>query len=230
MSGGSTTTKHANLNSTESPSTNKPGHGVEWVVWSALAITIVIIAVAFVRTRIQEGTLRNPLLELGRVPEFTLTNQHGQTLSLSNLLGQVWVADVIFTRCPMSCERMTQRMQALEKQVSSRSPVKFVSITTDPGFDSPAVLKKYAERHEADPSRWHFLTGIKSNVYQLSVAGLKFAVLDNTNQVVPDDLFLHSTHFTLVDKRGQIRGVFEGTEDEDRRQLLLAVKKLAREK
>jgi cytochrome oxidase Cu insertion factor (SCO1/SenC/PrrC family) len=48
--------------------------------------------------------------------------------------------------------------------------------------------------------------------------------------VVPDDLFLHSTHFTVVDKRGYIRGVFEGTEDEDRRQLLLAVKKLAKEK
>ena len=218
------------MNSNEIPSAKKSGHGVEWVVWGALAITIAVIAVAFVRTRLQEGTLRAPLLELGRVPEFTLTNQHGQTLSLSNLLGQVWVTDVIFTRCPMSCERMTQRMQALSKQVSPRLPVKFVSITTDPGFDSPAVLKKYAARHEADQSRWHFLTGIKSNVYQLSVAGLKFAILDNTNMVVPDDLFLHSTHFTVVDKRGQIRGVFEGTEDEDRRQLLLAVKKLAKEK
>lgn len=218
------------MNSADLSSPKKPGHGVEWLVWGALAVTIAVIAVAFVRTRIQEGTLRTSLLELGRVPDFTLTNQHGQTLSLSNLLGQVWVTDVIFTRCPMSCERMTQRMQALTRQVPARLPVKFVSITTDPGFDSPAVLKKYAERHEADQNRWHFLTGIKSNVYQLSVAGLKFAILDNTNMVVPDDLFLHSTHFTVVDKRGQIRGVFEGTEDEDRRQLLLAVKKLAREK
>lgn len=218
------------MNSNGTQPAKKPGHGVEWVVWGALAVTIAAIAVAFIRTRIEEGTLRAPLTVLGRVPDFTLTNQHGAPLSLSNLLGQVWVADVIFTRCPMSCERMTQRMHALEKQVSSRSPVKFISITTDPGFDSPAVLKKYAERHEADPNRWHFLTGIKSNVYQLSVAGLKFAVLDNTNMVVPDDLFLHSTHFTVVDKRGNIRGVFEGTEDEDRRQLLLAVKKLAKEK
>jgi protein SCO1/2 len=218
------------LNSSETQPAKKPGHGVEWVVWGALAVTIAVIAVAFIRTRIEEGTLRAPLTNLGRVPDFTLTNQHGQPLSLSNLLGQVWVADVIFTRCPMSCERMTQRMHALEKQVSDRAPVKFVSITTDPGYDSPAVLQKYALRHEADQSRWHFLTGIKSNVYQLSVAGLKFAVLDNTNMVVPDDLFLHSTHFTVVDKRGNIRGVFEGTEDEDRRQLLLAVKKLAKEK
>ena len=218
------------MNSTDLQPAKKPGHGIEWVIWGALAVTIVAIAIAFIRSRIQEGTLRVPLTELGLVPDFTLTNQFGQPLSLSNLLGQVWVADVIFTRCPMSCERMTHRMHALEKQVSDRVPVKFISITTDPEYDSPAVLKKYAERHEVDPGRWHFLTGIKRDVYQLSVAGLKFAVLDNTNRVIPEDLFLHSTHFTVVDKRGRIRGIFEGTEEEDRRQLLLAVKKLSREK
>jgi protein SCO1/2 len=177
-----------------------------------------------------EGSLATRLDVIGTVPDFTLTNQSGRTVSLSNLLGQVWVADVIFTRCPMSCEKMTRRMKALEEQISDRAPVRFISITTDPLFDTPTVFQKYAERHGVDQSRWHFLTGLKSNVYQLSVAGLKFAVLDNTNQVVPDDLFLHSTHFTLVDKRGRIRGIFEGTEDEDRRQLALAVKKLAREK
>lgn len=208
----------------------KPGHRVELLVWGALALTVAGIAVAFVWTRLQARGLQQPLVVLGTVPDFTLTNQFGLPISRSNLLGQVWVADVIFTRCPMSCERMTQRMLALEKQVSPRSPVKFVSITTDPLFDTPPVLQKYAERHGIDQVRWNFLTGVKSNVYDLSVNGLKFAVLDNTNRVVPDDYFIHSSHFTLVDKQGRMRGIFEGAEDEDRKQLLLAVKKLAREK
>jgi protein SCO1/2 len=130
----------------------------------------------------------------------------------------------------MSCERMTQRMHGLEKEIPARSPVKFVSITAHPQFDSPAVLKKYAERHGVDENRWHFLTGLKQDVYALSVNGLKFAVLENTNRVIPEDLFIHSTQFALVDKRGKIRGYFEGTEDEDRKQLLFAIKKLAREK
>lgn len=212
------------------PPATKPGHRLEWLVWGGIALTVVVIAVAFVRTRLMEGTLATRLDVIGTVPDFTLTNQSGRTVSLSNLLGQVWVADVIFTRCPMSCEKMTRRMKALEEQIADRAPVQFISITTDPLHDTPTVFRKYAERHGVDQSRWHFLTGLKSNVYQLSVAGLKFAVLDNTNQVVPDDLFLHSTHFTLVDKRGRIRGIFEGTEEEDRRQLALAVKKLAREK
>jgi len=167
---------------------------------------------------------------LGEVPAFTLANQFGGTTSLTNLLGKVWVADVIFTTCPMSCERMTQRMHALENEISDRAPVRFISITANPQFDSPAVLKKYAERHGVDQNRWQFLTGLKSNVYELSVHGLKFAVLENTNRIIPEDLFIHSTSFALVDKHGKIRGYFEGTEEEERKQLLLAVKKLVREK
>lgn len=208
----------------------KTGHQIEWLVWSALVLTVVVIAVAFVRTRFQESGLRKPLDVLGEVPTFTLTNQFGLPLSLTNLLGQVWVADVIFTTCPVSCERMTQRLHALVKDVPARLPVKFVSITANPGYDSPAVLKKYAERHVIDQTRWHFLTGIKRDVYALSVGGLKFAVLDNDDRSNPDNLFVHSTQFVLVDKHGKIRGYFEGTEEEDRQQLLLAVKKLVREK
>ena len=195
-----------------------------------LVVTVIAIAAAFAWSKIQEGGGRQKLDVIGEVPAFTLTNQFAQPISLTNLLGQVWVADVIFTRCPMSCEQMTRRMRALEKQIPDRAPVKFVSITADPERDSPSVLKAYAERHGTDRDRWHFLTGIKRDVYELSVNGLKFAVLENTNRVIPDDLFLHSTHFTLVDKHGRMRGIFEGTEEEDRKRLLLAVKQLVREK
>lgn len=212
------------------PPANRPSHRLEWIVWGALAVTVAAIAIAFVRTRFQDGGLARPLDVLGEVPNFTLTNQFAQPLSLSNLLGQVWVADVIFTRCPMSCERMTQRMLALAKEVPKGAPVRFVSITADPERDSPPVLKAYAERHGIDQGRWHFLTGLKRDVYELSVNGMKFAVLENTNRVIPDDLFIHSEHFALVDKRGRIRGIFEGSEEEDRKQLPLAIKRLVRER
>ncbi len=205
-------------------------HRLEWLVWSSLVLTVVAIAVAFVRDRLRDRVLEERLQLVIQVPAFTLTNQFDQAVSLTNLLGQVWVADVIFTTCPISCEQMTRRMHALARQISDRAPVKFVSITAYPQNDTPAVLKKYADQRGLDQARWHFLTGLKSNVYELSVHGMKFAVLDNTNRVIPDDLFIHSSHFALVDKRGNIRGIFEGTEEEDRRQLLLAVKKLLREK
>ena len=214
---------------TEQPA-KKAGHRLEWLVWSALGITVIVIAVAFLRERLRDRVLEERLQLALPVPDFTLTNQFAQPVSLTNLLGQVWVADVIFTTCPMSCEQMTRRMHVIEQQISDDAPVKFVSITAYPQQDSPPVLRRYAEQRGLDQSRWHFLTGLKSNVYELSVHGMKFAVLENTNRVIPEDLFIHSTHFALVDKRGNIRGVFEGTDEKDRSQLLLAVKKLGRER
>ena len=208
----------------------KPSHLLEWLVWGALTITVVAIAIAFVRTRLQEGQLRKPLDVIGEVPRFTLTNQLGRSLSHSNLLGQVWIADVIFSRCPISCEKMTQRMKALEAEMPDRPPLQFVSITADPEYDTPAVLKTYAEERGLDQSRWHFLTGPRSDVYALSVSGMKFAVLDNPDKSIPNNFFVHSTQFALVDKKGKIRGYFEGTEDEERKQLVLAARKLLRER
>jgi protein SCO1 len=206
----------------------RDSHVLEWIIWSALALTIAGVLAAFVWTRFA-NRLQKPLVTAGEVPPFSLTNQFGQTTTLTNLLGHVWVADVIFTRCPMSCERMTQRMRALQEQLPAS--VRFVSLTADPGYDSPQVLAKYADRHQADSSRWLFLTGVKTNVYKLAIDGLKFAVLDKTEQkITDDDLFIHSTSFVLVDKRGQIRGWFEGAEEEERKQLVAAVKRLQRER
>ncbi|HTD68725.1 MAG TPA: hypothetical protein VK846_19565, partial [Candidatus Limnocylindria bacterium] len=68
---------------------NKPSHRIEWLVWSALALTVLAIAIAFVRTQFQESGLRQALDILGTVPDFTLTNQFGLPVSRSNLLGQV---------------------------------------------------------------------------------------------------------------------------------------------
>jgi protein SCO1 len=214
----------------DSAAPKRDSHLVEYLIWGALAATIVAITVAFLWTRFGER-LEKPLIVAGSVPEFSLTNQLGQQVTLTNFLGHVWVADVIFTRCPMSCERMTQRMKVLHDELGARSPVKFLSVTADPVNDTADVLKKYAERHAADNTRWTFVTGVKSNVYHLAVDGLKFVVLDKTeNKATPEDLFIHSTQFVLVDKQGRIRGYFEGTDENERKQLAIAVKKLQRER
>src|SRR5690349_2657569 len=126
------------------------GHQLEWLVWFALSLTVLFIAVAFVRERFRDRALEDRLQLSIQVPDFTLTNQFAQPISLSNLLGQVWVADVIFTTCPMSCEQMTRRMRTLQQQIPERAPVKFVSITAYPQNDSPEVLKRYAEQRGLD--------------------------------------------------------------------------------
>jgi cytochrome oxidase Cu insertion factor (SCO1/SenC/PrrC family) len=88
-----------------------------------------------------------------------------------------------------------------------------VTLTTDPEFDTPAVLKTYGERFGADPGRWLFLTGPKAEVSRLGVDSLKLAAVEKKpeERETPSDLFIHATLFVLVDKQGRIRGFYETT-------------------
>jgi cytochrome oxidase Cu insertion factor (SCO1/SenC/PrrC family) len=105
------------------------------------------------------------------------------------------------------------------------------------GIRYAAVLQQYATRFNADPARWHFLTGTKLAIAALAIDSLKLTTVEippdkRTNQ---DDLFIHSTIFILVDQRGQLRGIFETGDEtepwtETKSRLLAAIKQLERER
>jgi cytochrome oxidase Cu insertion factor (SCO1/SenC/PrrC family) len=156
--------------------------------------------------------MRDPddLPVIGQLDEFSMTNQLGQTVRQADLLGQVWVADVIFTRCPGPCAMMTTRMADLQASVPRQWPVKFVSLTADAEYDTPEVLRSYAEEYQADSERWNFLHGTKPAIVDLAVNNLKLVLLDKEQErLSPNDLFIHSTTLALVDKHGRLRGSFE---------------------
>src|SRR5690606_28314567 len=118
----------------------------------------------------------------------------------------------------------------------STTGVKLISLTTDPEFDTPEVLKRYAERFEADSNRWEFLTGTKKQIGDLAINSLKLAAIEKKpeDRESENDLFVHSTIFVVVDKRGQLRGVFETVGEgvdwpESRKNILDAVKELRKE-
>lgn len=202
-------------------------------VWIGLVLAGLMLVGAFIISRPPAP----PLPVLGQVADFTLTNQLGQPVTLADLRGKVWVADIIFTRCPGPCARMTRQMAEVQQGLPARSTARLVSLTTDPEFDTPEVLEKYAARFAADATRWHFLTGSKLGIAGLAIDSLKLGTMEippdkRTNQ---DDLFVHSTVFILVDQRGQLRGVYEtGDESEPWEQvktrLLAAIKQLERER
>lgn len=173
-----------------------------------------------------------PLPVLGQVPDFTLTNQSGSAVSLADLRGQVWVANIIFTRCPGPCPQMTRRMKEVQSALSPVEPVTLVSITSDPEFDTPAVLAKFAGKFGADPRNWHFLTGPKASIRDLAVHGLKLVLVDTDpkDRTVPEDLFIHSTLFIVVDQQGRVRQAVESLEDPAVKQTLAAIRALLREK
>jgi protein SCO1 len=181
-------------------------------IWIGVALIILIVAGSVVLQRLKPHTPEAaPLPIIGSIAPFSLTNQNGVVTTLDDLRGKVWLADIIFTRCPGPCARMTRQMASVQTALSKDSQAKLVSLTTDPEFDSPDVLKKYADKFGADPSRWQFLTGPKLGIAALAGDSLKLTALEKKpeERTSADDLFIHSTIFVLVDKQARLRGAFE---------------------
>ncbi|HYG36753.1 MAG TPA: SCO family protein [Clostridia bacterium] len=207
------------------------------LIWVGLGLTAALLVLAFLLATLRaRALLGKPLPVYGQVADFTLTNQMGQIVSLADLRGSVWVADIIFTRCAGPCLKMTRQMKELQAALPANSQTKLVSLTTDPEFDTPSVLKAYADRFGVDPSRWHFLTGSKAQIAKLAVDSLKLTAIEKQpeQREDPADLFIHSTIFVLIDKQGRLRGVYETTgEGVDpqsvRADILAAIKRLERE-
>jgi len=148
---------------------------------------------------------------LGRIADFTLTNQNGQVTTLADLTNHVWVADIIFTRCAGPCPRMTGQMKSLQAALPQTSGAILVTLTTDPDNDTPPVMKRYGDRFDADFNRWTFLTGLKKEIAALAAGSLKLSAVPVKPEEQKDsaDLFIHTTIFVIVDKHAQLRGKFE---------------------
>jgi len=196
---------------------NPPARKIEWLVWGGLTLIIATVLLAFLLAQLKlHILLGKPPPVYGQVADFALTNQNAQPVSLADVRGHVWVADIIFTTCPGPCLNMTRQMKQLQDSLPPRSQAKLVSLTTNPDFDTPPILRAYAERFGADPNRWMFLTGAKKEIAALATGSLKLTAIEKKAEEREDanDLFIHSTIFVIVDKHAQLRGVFETTGDE----------------
>jgi cytochrome oxidase Cu insertion factor (SCO1/SenC/PrrC family) len=127
-------------------------------------------------------------------------------------------------------------MKELQDALPPGSQAKLVTLTTDADFDTPLVLKAYAERFRADTNRWMFLTGTKQEIAKLAIDSLKLTAIEKKpeERESPQDLFVHSTIFVVVDKQARLRGVFETTGEgidprSVQKQILAAVSQLERE-
>jgi len=174
---------------------------------------VLTLALALVLMKLKsELAARQPDLPvISLVPDFQLTNQVAEAVSLANLKGHVWVADIIFTRCAGPCPQMTRQLRELQDALPAGSGARLVTLTTDADFDTPEVLRAYASKFGAEPERWLFLTGDKRMVANLAIDGLKLTAISKPpeERTDPADLFVHSTIFVIVDRQGRLRGVFE---------------------
>jgi protein SCO1/2 len=136
--------------------------------------------------------------------QFAFTDQNGAPFSSERMQGKLWVANFFFTSCEGICPTINGAVARFAEKIRGQSPVEFVSMSVDPKNDTPAVLKEYAAKFKADPSRWHFLTGAEGEVEKV-MASFKLGSFD--------DPINHTSRLVLVDEKGRVRGYYQGTDE-----------------
>jgi protein SCO1 len=143
--------------------------------------------------------------------DFRLQERSGKTVTQADFRGRVCVAGFIFTRCPLSCPRITGVMKELQKQFRGTN-VLLASFSVDPDYDTQAVLSEYAQKFGADPVRWWFLTGAKPEIHDLVQGRFKLGLQETSasDRAAGFEAITHSDRLALVED-GQVIGFFESS-------------------
>lgn len=164
----------------------------------------VVVAACAVAAGVQWLLRRSPY---PRAPEFRLVERSGRPLTRRDLIGDVWVADFIFTRCAGSCPVMMNRMFRLHGDFPD---VRYVSFSVDPEHDTPEVLSEYVRKMSL-PEEWLFATGTYDQMQSLAKDGFKLSMAPGSD---PKEPVIHSDRFVLVDRYGRIRASAPARDEE----------------
>ncbi|NBX93879.1 MAG: SCO family protein [Proteobacteria bacterium] len=187
----------------------------------ALVLSLVampIVAISFLAYR---GSFKvDRLPTLGEVTPFKLTDQTGKEVNLDSLRGKVWVANFIFTSCTSQCPLIMMEAKKVSKALLFKENFRMVSITIDPETDTPKQLTDYANKWQADPYKWIFLTGSFNEIKNLMQKGLKVPTEVEGMEV------MHSSKLVLVDHLAMVRGYYSAEDGHEMKKLLKDAKQL----
>ncbi len=142
------------------------------------------------------------------IADFKFTNQNGKTINQEDYKDKIYVADFFFTTCPTICPIMTDNMVWLQDKIKDMPDVMILSHSVTPDIDSVPVLKKYALEKGVLDNKWNLVTGNKKDIYY--IARKSYLAVETGK---PDELYdmVHTENFVLIDKKGRIRGFYDGT-------------------
>lgn len=175
--------------------------------YSYIGISLVILVFGIWAVNEFSNRLKGPDFYKGsQVPDFSFTNHKGHIVTNETFKSKVYVVEFFFSTCPSICPIMNQNMKKLQDAFYSNADFGIASITIDPTTDTPNTLNKYAEKVGAVHPNWHFLTGDKDEIYELSNKGFK--LYSAVEESAPGG-FEHSGLFALVDKDGFVRSRYD---------------------
>lgn len=161
------------------------------------------------------------------IDTFSMQNQLGHQITKDSLDGYIYVANFFFTICPAICPKMVNNLHLLQDSFANNKQIKLVSFTVMPSVDSVERLKEYGENHNINPRKWYLLTGNKEQIYKL---GRQSYFSEKRLGLQKDSSdFLHTESMLLIDKKGRIRGIYNGTDKTEMARISNNIKTLLNE-
>lgn len=197
-------------------------------IWLYLIFFVLLFGgfYAFLYATIDSSKSRLPVLNI--VKPFSFERQDGRHITGKDVSGKVYAAEFFFTTCEGICPKMNRNMKKVFDQFKNEKDFLILSHTVDPETDSVARLKVYADSLGADIKTWWFLTGTKDSLYK---AARESYILDDpkNNATNIDEQFIHTQFFALVDRIGQVRGIYDGLKKDEIEKLITDVRDLLNE-
>ena len=153
------------------------------------------------------------------IPNFNFINQEGQSVTEKDLEGKMFVAAFICTTCSTSCPMIAAQFFRMQKKLNYIKAFTIIAHSINPEHDTPEVLKQYARMVHANPSYWNFLTGNRKALVEVAQFGYEIRGIDSTG-------LTHQSTIYLIDKKRNIRGVYDGTSTDEVNRLIDEVKVL----
>ncbi len=143
-----------------------------------------------------------------KIAPFSFINQNGDTITEKDYEGKIYVADFFFTTCQTICPKMTTNMAWLQEKVKDNNQVKLLSHSVFPDEDTVSELKKYAIKNGVIDSKWNLVTGEKKEIYKIARQSYLIVKTGSVSEMYD---MVHTENFALIDKKGRIRGFYNGT-------------------
>jgi protein SCO1/2 len=167
------------------------------------------------------------------VQNFSFTDQNGKEVTQENFEGKVYVTNYFFITCKGICPKMNGNMVGVYNMFKNDKNFAILSHTSMPETDSVPLLKAYQEKmvgsEQTNNAKWYFVTGDKDSLYKMARQSY---LLDNekNNSINIAEAFIHTQFFSLVDKYGRVRGIYDGLKPDEIAKMEKDIKTLMKEK
>jgi protein SCO1/2 len=144
-----------------------------------------------------------------KIAAFEFVNQNGKKVTNKDFEGKIYIADFFFTTCPSICPILAKNMGKIQEYYKDDDDIMLLSHSVMPWVDSVKKIREYATEKKVIDNKWHLITGDKDAIY--AIARTSYFADEDFKKTKDIGQFIHTENFVLVDKKGRIRGVYNGT-------------------